>query len=66
MERDAVLRDHRTVRYLSGPLLFVENLRRASYGEMVSILLLAAIVGALFMSGRAAGQRAGAGSEVRQ
>jgi NADH-quinone oxidoreductase subunit J len=34
--------------------------------EMVSILLLAAIVGALFMSGRAAGQRAKLGSEARQ
>ena len=34
--------------------------------EMVSILLLAAIVGALLMSGRAVGQRAGVGEEVRQ
>jgi NADH-quinone oxidoreductase subunit J len=34
--------------------------------EMVSILLLAAIVGALLLSGRAVGQRANIGSEVRQ
>ena len=34
--------------------------------EMVSILLLAAIVGALLMSGRAAGPRAKIGDEVRQ
>jgi NADH:ubiquinone oxidoreductase subunit 6 (subunit J) len=34
--------------------------------EMVSILLLAAIVGALTLSGRAAGQRAKIGEEVGQ
>jgi NADH-quinone oxidoreductase subunit J len=34
--------------------------------EMVSILLLAAIVGALLLSGRAVGQRADVGSEVAQ
>jgi len=34
--------------------------------EMVSILLLAAIVGALLLSGRAVGQRADIGSEVSQ
>ncbi|HSP15794.1 MAG TPA: NADH-quinone oxidoreductase subunit J [Thermoanaerobaculia bacterium] len=34
--------------------------------EMVSILLLAAIVGALFLSGRAAGQRSKIGSEASQ
>ena len=34
--------------------------------EMVSVLLLAAIVGALFMSGRAIGQRASLGDEADQ
>jgi NADH-quinone oxidoreductase subunit J len=34
--------------------------------EMVSILLLAAIVGALLLSGRSVGMRAEVGSEVRQ
>lgn len=32
-------RDYRTVTYISGPLIFVENVHNVSYGEMVDILL---------------------------
>jgi V/A-type H+-transporting ATPase subunit B len=37
--RDLITRDYRTIRYISGPLLFVEGAKRVSLGEMVAILL---------------------------
>jgi V/A-type H+/Na+-transporting ATPase subunit B len=36
---DLVTREYSTIRYISGPLLFVEGVRRVSIGEMVSIFL---------------------------
>lgn len=36
---DLVTREYRTIHSISGPLLFVEGVRRVSIGEMVSILL---------------------------
>ena len=36
---DLIAREYRTLRYASGPLLFVEGVRRVSIGEMVSIML---------------------------
>jgi len=34
-----VTREYRTIEYVSGPLVFVENVKGASYGEMVKIRL---------------------------
>ncbi len=38
-KKPLVLRDYRTVNYVSGPLLFVENIHNVSYNEMVEIVL---------------------------
>jgi V/A-type H+-transporting ATPase subunit B len=38
-ERDLLTRDYQTIRYISGPLLFVEGVKHAALGEMVSILM---------------------------
>ncbi len=37
--RDLLTRDYQTIRYISGPLLFVEGVRRVSLGEMAVILM---------------------------
>ncbi len=38
-ERDLLVRDYQTIRYISGPLLFVEGVKHVALGEMVSILM---------------------------
>jgi V/A-type H+-transporting ATPase subunit B len=38
-DRDLLTRDYQTIRYISGPLLFVEGVKRVGLGEMVSILM---------------------------
>ena len=38
-DRDLLTRDYQTIRYISGPLLFVEGVKGVSLGEMVSLLL---------------------------
>jgi V/A-type H+-transporting ATPase subunit B len=38
-EASLVTREYRTIDYVSGPLVFVENVKGASYGEMVKIRL---------------------------
>jgi V/A-type H+-transporting ATPase subunit B len=38
-DRDLLTRDYQTIRYISGPLLFVEGVRRVSLGEMAVILM---------------------------
>ncbi len=38
-KKPLVLRDYRTVNYVSGPLIFVKNIHHVSYGEMVEIIL---------------------------
>ncbi|HSQ93435.1 MAG TPA: HAS-barrel domain-containing protein, partial [Methanoregula sp.] len=38
-EASLVTREYRTIDYVSGPLVFVENVKGASFGEMVKIRL---------------------------
>ena len=38
-EASLVTREYRTINYVSGPLIFVENVKGASFGEMVKIRL---------------------------
>lgn len=38
-DSDLLTRDYQTIRFISGPLLFVEGVKGAKLGEMVSILL---------------------------
>jgi V/A-type H+-transporting ATPase subunit B len=38
-ESSLVTREYRTINYVSGPLIFVENVKGASFGEMVKIRL---------------------------
>jgi len=38
-KKPLILRDYRTINYVSGPLLFVENIHHVSYNEMVEIVL---------------------------